>query len=215
MTNPENPAFNHLTPEMLGINPTFEVIARTPKTVVSQTDAMIDLFWRGKLSYDFLQNYVSTYTAPFLESAAQGAERVFERRLDRYSIFSAPEDLRVNEAADFSNMVFGWMHYFAQSAFLPNGFAKNGLLKAPQTREEFVHRLREIKFQLALILTGDKDRSKPIESDMPALRTYHFFRVGAVMPLKFPESEKEKEERTEEMMKTILEDIDADFFKES
>ena len=210
MGTPENPAFNRFK-ERFQAYPVYEDPARIPKTIVSQTDTMIGLLANGGLSGDFIHSYITSYTFPFLKTAAVGVGRVFDKTL----FIADSQPAEVNEAADFANVVFAWMHHFATSPYLPDGFARRGMLRAPQSEEEFVRRLREIKFQLAGMASGVISTDMTLDTSVAAFRTYQFFRVGAVMPLKFPESEKEKEKHSREIMAKILEGIDTDFFKES
>ena len=210
MTNPENPAFIRFR-DRFEPYPTYANPERAPKTVVTQTDSMIGLLGNGNLSGDYIQRYITGYTFPFLKTAAEGVGRVFDKTL--LTADRQPTD--TNEAAEFANIVFGWMHYFTRNAYLPDGFARRGMLRAPQDEDEFVRRLREIKYQLAGMAAGVIDTRMTFETSVAAFRTYQFFRVGALMPLKFPESEREKEQRAEEMIEKLLEGIDDGPFRES
>ena len=210
MGTPENPAFTRFG-ERFQAYPTYEDPARVPKIVVSQTESIIGLMAHGGLSPKFVKDYIVNYTFPYLKTAAQGAGRVFDTTL----VIADSQTPEMNEAADFTNIVFGWMHYFATSQYLPNGFARRGMLRAPQDRDEFVRRLREIKFQLNGMASGVISTEMTLDTSVAAFRTYQFLKVGATMPLKFPETEREKAEHARYMMAKMLEGIDTDFFKES
>lgn len=209
MANPENPAFT-LFLARFEANPTYKDLDRAPKTVVTQTDSIIQLSNAGILSEDFTHNYLSTYTMPFLESAAKGVGRVYDK--DEATIHINP--VEINEAADFTNVVFSWMHYFAKSKFLPTGFARHGMLEAPQTTKEFMNRLREIKFQLSVIASVSKSNGAYIEANPQAFRTYTFFKVGSKMPLKFMESDREKKEHESAILEQLLNGIDTSLFNQ-
>lgn len=209
MVNPENPAFA-LSLARFEANPTYKDPDRAPKTVVTQTDSIIELSNAGILSKDFTHNYLSTYTMPFLNSAAKGVGRIYSK--DLATINSNP--VEINEAADFTNVVFSWMHYFAKSEFLPIGFARHGMLKAPQTSTEFMNRLREIKFQLSVIASGSKSSGVYLEANPQAFRTYTFFKVGSLMPLKFIESDRERKEHESSILGKLLENIDTSLFSQ-
>lgn len=204
MVNPENPAFA-LPWARFEAYPTYKDPDRAPKTVVAQTDSIIGLSNAGILAQDTTYNYLSTYTVPFLRSAAEGVGRVYSQ--DGVTINSLP--VEINEAADFTNIVFGWMHYFAKSKLLPMGFARHGMLRAPQTSGEFMNRLREIKFQLSVIASGSKRPRAVLEAGLPAFRAYTFFKVGSAMPLKFIESDRERKEHESGILGKLLEGIDT------
>lgn len=204
MANPENPAFA-LPWARFEAYPTYKDQNRAPKTVVTQTDQIIQMSDAGILTPSLTYNYLSTYTLPFLKSAADGAGRVYSQ--DGATIDTLP--VEVNEAADFTNVVFSWMHYFARSQFLPNGFARRGVLRAPQTSKEFMGRLKEIKFQLSAVASGQKISGISFMANPQAFRTYTFFKVGSAMPLKFIESDRERKEYESGILEKLLEGIDT------
>ena len=205
MVNPENPSFS-LFQQRFEAHPTYPNIDRAPKTVVTQTDSIIELSAAGIISPGTTDNYLSTYTRPFLKNAAQGVERVYSP--DPATISSALSS-EVNEAADFTNLVFTWMHYFASSRFLPKGFARRGVLKAPQTRAEFVARILEINDQLFAVEDGKKIWGVSFMSNLQAFRTFAFFRVGSALPLKLERTVKERKENEAYMLEKLLEGIDT------
>ncbi len=204
MVNPENPAFA-LPWARFEAYPTYKDPDRAPKTVVAQTESIIGLSNAGILAQDTTYNYLSTYTVPFLRSAAQGVERVYNQ--DRIIIDSLP--VEINEAADFTNVVFSWMHYFARSQFLPNGFARRGVLRAPRTRSEFIARILEINDELSAVANGEKKLGVSFMVNPQAFRTYTFFKVGSAMPLKFIESDRERKEHESGILGKLLEGIDT------
>jgi hypothetical protein len=177
--------------------PTYENPERIPRRVIVQTDLLLHLYNTGTIrDPKMARDYLHDYTLRFLDKAAQGVGRVFSK--DK-SVVDA-QSLDVNEAADFTNVVFAWMHHFATSPFLPNGFSRRGMLKAPATREQFLQRTTEIKRELAFVLAGLKDTKKPLEARPSALRTHNFFRVGARMPIKFPDSKREEREAFDRLL---------------
>lgn len=206
MISPENPAFN-FTRQRFEAYPTYNDIDRAPRTVVAQTDQIIGMSDAGILAPDTTYNYLSTYTIPFLRSAAQGAERVYSQ--NTVTINTLP--VEINEAADFTNVVFSWMHFFAKSQLLPAGFARRGVLRAPQTSKEFTERLREIKFQLLVVASGKKNSGISFMANPRAFRTYAFFRVGSIVPLKFMESDGERKEHEAYILEKLLDGIDTNF----
>lgn len=204
MGNPENPAFN-LSRQEFETPPFYKDIDRAPKTVITQTDQIIGLSSAGILSTDTTYNYLSTYTMPFLKSAQGGVGRVYSKEAAIVQLQS-PE---INEAADFTNVVFSWMHYFARSNYLPNGFSRGGVLRAPETSRKFIERIQEIKFGLAAVASGNKISEVSFLSNPIAFRTYSFFKVGSTMPLRFIESDRERKEHEEEILAKLLEGLDT------
>ena len=205
MVNSENPAFG-LFRATFEANPVYKDLDRAPKTVVSQTNQIIELSGAGILLPEFTYNYLSTYTVPFLKSAAEGIGRVYIQNRETNNCLS----VEANEAADFTNVVFSWMHCFSKSQFLPDGFARRGVLRAPQTSKEFVGRLREITFQLSAIANGKNISGVSFMANPQAFRTYSFFKVGSAIPLKFIKSDRERKEQESFILEKLLEGIDTD-----
>jgi hypothetical protein len=204
MVNPENSALFNLWERFDG-KTAYKEAERAPKTVVTQTDSIIELTNAGIVTPDVAYNYLSAYTVPFLKDAAQGAGRVYGH--DLATIQSLP--LELNEAADFANIVFGWMHYFAKSNYFPSGFSKNGALRAPENSGEFIKRLKEIKIQLGAVASGSKPSEIFRTFNGPALRTYTFFKVGSTMPLKFINEDRERKEYESSMIGKLFDGIDV------
>ena len=168
--------------------PGYEDTERVPQVVISHTDSLLCLYsTRAIRQPEIARSYLQDYTLRFLDTAAQGVERVFTR--DEAVINAQPID--INEAADFTNVIFAWMHYFATSQFLPDGFSRRGMLQAPATRKQFLQRTAEIKRELALIVAGLRDTDMPLEARPSAFRTHTFFHVGTIIPLRFPDSKSE------------------------
>lgn len=206
MTSPENPAFN-LSRHGFEAYPIYKNPERIPKTVVTQTDSMIQLLNAGVVPQELIQNYLFNYTVPFLASAANGTKRIYDKEI----VSAISLSTEINEAADFTNIVFSWMHYFARSRYLPDGFSKRGVLRAPQTEREFVKRVIELKDGVLEIADGKKSRGVFLESSPQALRTYTFFKVGSSIPLRFMESDREKKEHEVDVLAKLLEGINTDF----
>lgn len=190
-------------PERFQPIPGYEDFARVPQRVVTQTDAVLRLYATGAIRNPQLAgDYLRDYTMPFLETARRGVGRVFgpERRLviDR-------QHVEMNEAADFTQVVFSWMPELMESQFLPMGFSRRGVLRAPGTAEEFEQRIREIQRELGFIVSGLREPHQLLEANQQALRANAFFRVGATIPLKFPDDGKAEAEYKEELRRKALE----------
>lgn len=205
MANLENPAFNNAWRgfEAASLSADLNI---APKAVVSETKNMIGLLNGGVITPQVAKSYLETFTFPFLKKAAQGVDTVFDRGL----IFIDPRQVDVNEAADFSSVVFSWMHYFARSRFLPDGFSQKGILRAPHTKDEFVDRLREIRITLPAIMSGVTRDTVPFYSQ-PALRTYAFLKVGSSIPLRFAQTDRERKQYEDEVLARFTEGLDLSF----
>jgi hypothetical protein len=188
--------------------PTYENTERVPQRVIVQTDLLLRLYNTGAIREpEIARGYLHDYTLRFLDTAAQGVDRVFS---PDHSVIDV-QSLYVNEAADYTNVVFAWMHHFATSQFLPNGFSRRGMLQAPATREQFLQRTTEIKRELAFVVAGLRNPNTPLEARPSALRTHNFFHVGAIMPLKFPDSNRELAEKERDAFDRLLGDTKIDF----
>lgn len=179
---------------------------RVPQVVVAQTDLLLGLYRSGVISQpQAARDYLQDYTLELLNMASKGVDRVFGKN----DAAIKSQSLDVNEAADFANIVFAWIHYFAVSQYLPNGFSRRGMLRAPTTKEQFLQRTSEIKKELALIAVGI-DPNVPFEARPSALRAHNFFRVGAIIPLKFPDTERESADKERGAFDKLLGDTKID-----
>lgn len=188
MLTPENPAFHNIQ-RGFEITPTLSEQDIAPKTIVSETMNMMGGLFAGAITSEISKDYLDYYTFPFLRKAANGAIAVFDRKL----LFAAPNP-EINEAADFTNVVFAWMSHYARSSYLPDGFSRRGVLQAPLDKGEFISRVVEIGQTLPDMLDG-RFRGNNLWNHLGALRTLAFFQVGRVIPLKFPPTDKQTAER--------------------
>lgn len=195
MLESENPAFQN---KWRG----FEIIPAasekdiTPKIIVTETMNMMGGLFAGAITPELSRDYVQYYTFPFLRKAANGAGAMFDREL----LFTNSDNPDINEATDFTNVIFAWMHHYASSNYLPGGFSKRGVLRTPSNRGEFIARVVEMGEALPDILDG-RFRGSNLWGNISALRTLTFFEVGRIIPLKFPQTDKQVVER-------LLDDID-------
>lgn len=187
--------------------PGYEDRERIPQIVISQTDSLLHLYRARAIKQpEIARDYFQTYTLKFLDTAAQGAERAFAR--DDTVINTNP--IEVNEAADFTKVVFAWMHYFATSQFLPDGFSRTGMLQAPATRKQFLERTTEIKIELAFIAEGIRGMDLPLEARPSTLRTHTFFHVGTIMPMRFPDNKAELAENERNVLNKLLKNTNVE-----
>ena len=160
--------------------PGYRDIARAPHVVVQQTNALLGLFKQSTIDDTTpAVDYLINYTIPYLSAAERGQKE-------------PSQDIEAREAAGFTFVIFAWMHFYGESKYLTMGFSRKGMLRAPGTTEEYFTRLRELRLELfKMTQSRTKSYSFP-ESDPSLLRTLTFFEVGSRLPLKFPESEREK-----------------------
>src|SRR3989344_6749515 len=186
--SPSSFEFNNFHESRFQAIPKYDDVERIPKTIISQTDSLLGIYSNGTIwQPDLAREYLHDYTLEFLKSAEQGADRVFTK--DQNVIDSLP--LEANEAADYTYVIFAWMHQFATSKYLPNGFSRRGMLQAPATKRQFVQRTNEIKKELGLIVAGLGNKDLPLETRPSSLRAHSFFHVGNIIPFKFPETNEE------------------------
>ncbi len=198
MYGPENPAFYN-SRRGFEITPAATEKDFAPKTIVSETMNMMGGLFAGRITPEVSRDYVEYYTIPFLRKAAEGVDVVFDRKL----LFANSTTPDINEAANFTNIVFAWMHHYASSSFLPDGFSRNGVLKAPSNRRQFIARIAEMDYTLPDMLNGAY-RGRNLWGNINALRTLAFFEVGKALPIKFPETSRQTMER-------LLDGIDLSF----
>lgn len=198
MLGPENPAFPNNW-RAFEIAPAVSEQEITPKAIVSETMNMMGGVFVGAITPELSRDYVQFYTFPFLRKAANGAGSIFDRKL----LFRDTTNPEINEAADFTNVVFAWMHHYARSKYLPNGFSRRGVLRAPSSRGEFIGRIVEIGQTLPDMLDG-KFRGSNLWNNTEALRTLTFFEVGRIIPLKLPET-------SEQAIERLLDGIDLSY----
>lgn len=117
-------------------------------------------------------------------------------------------DLETREIAHHAFIVFANLSDNLASRFLPNGFSKRGMLKAPETREDFLKRIEELKIGIWQVVEGKVEPRTTLEAYPRLLRTYGFFRVGSTLPIRMSEDEKKKEKMKIEEFNDLLKGID-------
>ncbi len=203
MVSPERSEFI-LTPQSFVERLSFDEPEKAPRTVIAQTDQIIGLSNRNVVEPKLRNYYLSTYTLPFLDTAAKGADRAFDRTLS-HAFTTNDEEKDVNEAAGVAGEIFGWMRILTDSNLVPTGYSKNGMLRVPENPGEFKERLREMKIQLALLVS---DMQRPAGFfNIEGLRTSIFFRVGSRMPLGFRATEREERQYSDHVAARLLKGI--------
>lgn len=180
---------------------------RIPPLVVRQTSLLLGLFYKGAVSGDVIgRKYLKDYTLPFLDSSETGVDRVsFGIKKESFEEI----DLEDREAVDYTNVVFGHLPDLIKSAWLPKGFSRRGMLRPPENRREFLGRVRELRFGIAQVVSGNMEPQATLEAYPNLLRTFGFFRVGAELPIKVPESEIKPEVMSRARLNDLLGGIDV------
>jgi hypothetical protein len=161
----------------------YEDYSRAPHVITRGTDHILKLIYRGtipgeQISYSI--DYIRKNTIPYLSSAYEGSKAVYKNPGE------AGIDKIKSEAASHANVIFGLIPEIAQSPFLTKGFAKKGVMEAPESEKEYRGRIGELMYQLRQITEYQKP-FQTLETDWPRLRTYWFFRVAGMFPIHIPQ----------------------------
>jgi len=183
----------------------YKDFAKSPAMIVKQTCLLIDLSLQGVTipKSDMMKDYLQDYTLFYLRKAEKGVDTIYDRK---EAVFK-DLDLETKEAAHHAFIIFAHLPDNMTSRFLPNGFSRRGMLKAPVTKDEFLSKIEEIKIGLWQILDGKMQPQTTLEAYPRFLRTYGFFKVGSNLPMKMSEDEKKKEQIEREKFEDILKDI--------
>ncbi len=179
----------------------------TPRTVVQATNLFLQLHQHGGLvlqsDRDQAREFIQMHTFPLLDTASRGSGRVFGLAGVHKKFITNSQSVDLNEAADYVNVVFAWVHEMYKSPLLPMGFSRDGMLKAPQSIEEFDQRIREMKKELMLLVAGMRDPSTLHTHSPGPLRADAFFHVGSLLSDHLPTSESEIEAQRKELAKEL------------
>lgn len=108
-----------------------------------------------------------------------------------------------SEAFGVALVSFAFLPELARHASLPQGFSRRGMLAPPVTTREFADRISELKTEVTKIISGETERGGLSAVKPRIMRTFLFFQVGSVIPLKMPQSPKESRERINELLRGI------------
>lgn len=204
MSTPDGQPKYYDASQMGGFQPVpgYRDFLRQPQVVITQTDSLLQLYQTGNIrDTDPARTYLHDYTLAFLQDAQKGADRVYTKMKPDIR----PEFIELNEAADYANVVFSWMHDRAHSRFLPMGFSRKGMLEAPIDKQVFIKRLDEMKIELGLVVSGLQRSHRFLEAYPSSLRMRKFFEVGSSLPLHFPDDGRINQEMVEETRRKEIE----------
>ncbi len=200
MTNPErriSPSINQDFQPVIK----YKDIEKSPIMVSKQTCQLLELFYQGAIHKpDLARDYFHDYTLSYLSQAEAGTDALYDGKGGVFKDL----DLETREIAHHAFIVFANLPDNVKSPFLPNGFSRRGMLKAPETRKEFLKRIREIKIGIWQILEGEAEPGITLEAYPRLLRTYGFFKVGSKLPIKLSQDEKKKEQMEKEKFEAIV-----------
>jgi len=150
--------------------------------IVRHTDELLDNYYYGMRSHQEIGSYLQDTTMPYLRRAEGGSSTVYNREGE------LPEGVAFDSAdsAHHAFVVLAVLSDKMTSPLLPNGFSKRGVLRAPETREEYLRRIRELKFGVWQIAEAIMKPRTNLMSHPAFLRTFAFFRVASELPLKEP-----------------------------
>lgn len=196
----------------LGPNPEFQPkiqyndVFRSPTIIARQADTLLKLLHKGAIpDSELAKDYLQKYTFSYLNQATVGAGTLF----DKHGAIDKDLDLEIKEMAQHAYIVFSHLPDNMTSRFLPNGFSRRGMVRAPETKDEFVSRLEEIKLGIWEILDGRAEPPLTLETHPRLFRTFGFFDIGSKIPVKAPEDPKQKEQMEKDRFNALLKDINV------
>ena len=161
--------------------------SRMPSVVARQTNALLDLLHQNALpNLGPARYYLGKYTLEYLKRAEGGSGILYDNK----GFLKEGIDLEVREAATHAYVVFGHLPDMVQSPFVPKGFSRRGMLRAPETRDEFLNRIKELKIGLWNVIAGEVAPQATLEAYPPLMRTFGFFKVGGDLPIRLSDSER-------------------------
>lgn len=154
----------------------YREIEKSPPFVVRQTHTLLGLYYQGAIrNPEPARDYLQDYTLGYLKAAEVGSSILYDQ-LDQFTVQET--DLETREAAHHAFIVLAHLPDKARSPFLPKGFSRRGMLKAPATREEFLAKITELKVCIWQVVIGEVAPRTTLEAYPPILRTFKFFEVG-------------------------------------
>jgi len=183
---------------------------KSPLVVTCQTYKLLELHRAGLLlNKDTARTYFHDYTIDYLNKAEAGSEALFATK-GKTIFINEDLSLEDQETAHHAFIVFAHLPDNMTSQFLPMGFSRKGMLRAPDNRESFLEKITELKLGIWRIVSGEVDTGATLEAYPYLLRTYGFFKVGSKLQIKLEESQLQKKEREKENFNNLLKDVDID-----
>ncbi len=152
-----------------------------PVLITRQTNTLLGIYYRGEMRNPGpAKNYFIHHTVPYLKAAEVGSRSLFG--LGR-TYFEA-QDLEVGEPASHALVVFANLPDGLNSDLLPDGFSRRATLRPPETRYEYIQRIRELRVGIRQVAEGEVEPGMPLEGSSELLRTFGFFKVASELPIR-------------------------------
>lgn len=195
---PHNPGFQ--------VRVGYQEIGRSPPLVARQTNTLLGLYQQGAIKNPQpARDYLHDYTLGYLKVAEEGSIVLYDR-IDR---LAAQEiGLEVREASSHAFVVMASLPDRARSPYLPKGFSRRGMLRAPATQAQFLERIKELKLGIWQIVEGEIEARTTLEAYPSALRVFKFFEVGSNLPIRLTNDETRQEQLERERFNDLLGGID-------
>jgi hypothetical protein len=182
----------------------YKEFAKSPTMIVKQTNMLLELLYNGALvKTDYAKDYIHDYSFLYVRKAEEGADTIYDKKGE----VSSDLNLETTETAHHAFVVFAHLPDKMTSNFLPDGFSRKGMVRAPETKDEFMGRLEELKVGLWQVLDGGVVAKATLEAHPRLLRTYGFFSVGSKLPIRESESEQKKLQMEKEKFEELIKDV--------
>lgn len=173
---------------------------KSPLVVARSTYIVLSIF-SNEADPDFtLGKYaLFTETLPYLEKAKNGCGDSFNLNGNDPTI----EDPLLLEASSHALVTLGSIPDFLTERSKKYSFSKKGMFRPPETKEEYLERIDEIKKEIVKILCNQTFPDDTNKLNFPLMRAYIFFKVGGQLPIKVTEEDKIGLERLEALKKEM------------
>lgn len=195
-----------LNPERLLVPQRFEPEAYRnldipPVLVTRTTHTLLEFYQNGQMrDHNKARAFFLRETVPYLKAAEVGSRVIF--RPGR--VCFERQELETAEAADHAQAVFSALPEYMDSDFMPNGYSRIGTLRPPQTRGEYVLRIRELRAGIRQVGERKIEPGTHLDGNPALLRTFGFFRVASELPFKSKTDESKTKPITESRFNSLL-----------
>lgn len=152
-----------------------------PVLVTRTTHTLLEFYQNGQMrDHEKARAFFLRETVPYLKAAEVGSRVIF--RPGR--VCFERQELETAEAADHAQAVFSALPEYLTSDFMPEGYSRTGTLRPPQTRGEYVFRIRELRAGIRQVGEREMDPEMHLDGNPILLRTFGFFKVASELPFK-------------------------------
>lgn len=175
---------------------------RSPLVVAAQTSDLLEQLSYGDVRLGPAREYLHEFTIPYLESAAQSSSILFDDDALRSEEFDPDSEM----AARHAYVVMAWMSEIVKSPQLPMGFSRQGMLRAPSTKRDFIWRISELEEVLDLISTVHNALRTP-DKNQSKIRTINYFGTAGSLKLHLPPTQRESAETERQNLENLLAEV--------